>query len=219
MERARLPAVVDLIYDDYDLIYVRGHYYDPDDPEDGAPALEAARLYLEEQVGEWSDSPEDWEAPRLGLGRQLYGRLGFAPADSDHDRCFYTHDEPSRGAYAVTEVIDLDELDRRQAQRQAMAAHVAELEAFVLDWFPEATEIRGHGYPPDGGAVTFELPELLGPVFYNLTSPDHLYPQRRDESAFVELYQPRKRPPLESIPSYVQPTEPLARGRHHAALR
>lgn len=207
MERARLPAVVELRWDNFpDVIYVRGHF-DPDD--DRAPeALEAAGLALDQEA---EDRDLDaYERPRLGIGRQVWARWGLG-RDEDGEitqRCFYVSAEKTRGAFAVTEVLDLDERDRARAELAAREAREAAGRALVARWFPEASAVEAYSGFKDALRVGFRLPELASRVDFDTRNPGSLYVENRDLEAFQRLYGERKRPSLSELPWLPQPAGP-----------
>lgn len=197
MERARLPEVIDLRNEDRpDVWYVRGHH-DPDD--DLAP-------YLLEAVGLAAEDDADargWEntsRPRLAIGRQLWARWGWM-RDEDGEltpRGFYVRPEKTRGAFAVTEVYDLEARERARSERAARQAYEARLSAFARAWFPEALDVHPHGYPLGDGHVRVRLPDLAGEIGWCQSRPDAVNVQTRDLDLWAERYQGR-RPPLDRL--------------------
>ena len=176
---------IDLIFDEDPRphsVYLRGHFDDGDDA-----ALDAAGEYLDEKA--WD--VEGYSRPPLRIGRRVWARWGFAPADADYERAFHVQPCAGRGAFAVTEVWDVDERERRRAAAEAKAAHAAELEARVMRTYPEATEVRGHGYPLGDGHVDFGLPGLQWRVRWRACDPGHVRVRQSDVEAFEATYQGR----------------------------
>lgn len=195
MERARLPAVVELAHEEPPTeVYVRGHFYAED--EDADRALEAGRIYLEDLAAE--DWWEDWTPGRLGIARQLYARWGFPPGDYEGSarRWLHLRDEGGRGAFPITLLVDLDEIEDRRRRQAAIAARAAELEAVIRAWLPEALDVKGHGYPLDGGHVRFTLPGMNRPLTWRPEDPVHLTIAQEDAEAWATLYQGRPGRPL-----------------------
>jgi hypothetical protein len=118
MTRARLPPPLALHYDRVpEVIFIRGHF-DPDD--DRAPdAIEAAGLELD-RVADDLDR-DSWTRPRLVIGRRLWARWGFGRSalgtmTAGH---LYLGVAAKRGAFPVTEVLDLDAREAREARELA----------------------------------------------------------------------------------------------------
>ncbi len=136
--------------------YVRGHV-----PE--AQAVATVQAELEDEV----EDGQRERVPRLQLGGHGYARWGMG-VDDDGRRVshrFYAPAKPGPGAFKVTEVVDLDNLEFVRWARQAERDHAADLEAWTLACFPQATDIQAHGYPPGQGNVRFRLPGLTHQVF------------------------------------------------------
>jgi hypothetical protein len=165
--------------------YVRGHV-----PEDQAIATVRELLEAEAEDGDRDHVPE------LGLGGYGWARWGMGQDEHGDQvqRQFYAPAKPGPGAFKITEVIDRDHLASLRAARQAEADHRAELEAWTLACYPEATEIRAHGYPPGAGHVRFKLPELLGDVYRSATETT-VQIQRRDLETWERLYGPQPEAP------------------------
>jgi hypothetical protein len=184
--------VVDLVTDEDpspDTVYIRGHL-----PAEESAMLEAAVEWLAD-LAEQHGVGEEHTPPRLGVGRQLYARWGIASPDSDWDRGFYICHK-SRGAFAVTEVVDLGQRDAQAARKVRQDAREAALTAFVLEWFPEAFEVTAHGYPTDGGQADFRLPGLNGKVSWDAKDPESAWVLPGDQPTWGLLYGDRKRPPV-----------------------
>lgn len=164
--------------------YVRGH----------VPAEEAIATVRAELEAEAEDGERD-HVPALGFGGHEYARWGLG---QDEDGCsvarrFYSGASPGRGAFRVTTVIDLDDLSATRRAREAERAHAADLEAWVLACYPEATDIRAHGYPPGEGHAWFRLPELDGGVYLRATDDHKATIQHRDLETWGRLYGPRSK--------------------------
>lgn len=164
--------------------YVRGHA-----AEHEAVAIVREWLEAGAEFGERDD------VPQLGGARHRWARwgLGWDEYGEIVPRRFYVRDAPSRGAFPVTEVRDLDDLERRRLARARELAHAAELEALTLVRYPEATEIRPNGYPPGEGSVWFRLPGLQGEVRWNPSGGTFI--QQRDVEAWNQLYAHRSGAP------------------------
>lgn len=173
--------------------YVRGHV-----PEAEAIAVVRAELEALAEEGERDHVPE------LGLGGHGYARWGMGQDEDGNlvQRQFYAPAEPGPGAFKITKVIDLDNLASLRAARQAEADHRAELEAWTLACYPEATEIKAHGYPPGGGHVRFRLPELEGEVYRSATETT-VQIQRRDLETWGRLYGPRPERPRPAFHAFL----------------
>lgn len=129
----RIEAV-QVEWDDYpDRVYLRGHWA-PWHPR-AEEALEVARAEFVEQaklhglLDELSEG-EEWPCPPVGIRRLLWAR--WVPSQSgDWDLYFRTQTHPGRGAFAVTEVLDLAEQARQQAAREERESKKAE----ALAWY------------------------------------------------------------------------------------
>lgn len=207
MTRAsRRGEVVDLMYYEMpDTVYVRGHF-DPADNE-AADVLSAARdAFVEAASGRYDcegcdqchDGAEDhpWPGPRVGFGRQTWARwvLGYDDDGERQSRMFQAYFPQAPGAFAVTEVLDLDEHGRRRDARAAEAEHARKLRIRVQAWLPEASDLRPHGYPVGSGHIRFNLPGLAGDVC--LQADGTIRVQQRDLVAWEEQYADRV-PPVE----------------------
>lgn len=202
MEQERLPHVIELIEDGMpDRVYVKGHHYEGTDS--GERALQAAALYLEElfdvdEEGLDRDG-EDWNAPKLRIGRQLYARWGFPTAGSDYFREFRAQATPRRGDFLVTEIVNVDAEERRRERRLADEREVAALVAFVQAWHPEATDVHGRPGARGHRFVAWKLPGLLGEVHWSEAAPASVYVQPRDLEAWSSRYGDRRRPSLDLL--------------------
>lgn len=203
---SRRGEVVDLTYDGMpDTVYVRGHF-DPADSEAADVLVAAREAFVEAAAGYYDcegcdqchngakDHP--WPGPRVGFGRQTWARWLLGYDDGEFKpRMFQAYFPQGPGAFAVTEVLDLDERDRRREARAAEAAHALELRIRVLEWLPEASDLRPYGYPVGSGHIRFYLPGLAGDVC--LRADGTISVQQRDLEAWEEHYAERV-PPAES---------------------
>jgi hypothetical protein len=187
-----LPAVVDLTWEEPPSSwYVRGHH-----PE--ALAVAAVRAELEYQAEE---GPEDTEIPEIGAARHLYARWGIGETeDGARTGRFHCPVDKRPGAFPVTEIRDLGELERHRRARADQAAHALELEDRIRAWLPEATELRAHGYPVGQGLIRFRLPGLVGELTYRAEDPRHVTIQEQDRQAWETLYRGRPTAPSTTTP-------------------
>lgn len=181
------PEVIELCYEDgCDPVYVRGHHLGND-----RAVLEVAGGFIKECESVWDD---DWRPPTLAIGRRLYARWGFPHEGKhfEHGRGFHLHTKPSRGAFAITEVVNKDILDADLARREKEKVYEAELLQFFKGWLPEAVDVFAHTYPLGEGHVDARLPGLDGRVRWRAIDPGHVNVERRDLAAWERLYADRK---------------------------
>lgn len=150
MTRPRKTGVVHADWYGCDEVLAHGHL-----EEGTAEAAEAI-----EQAREWLDR-EDEEPRRLGLGWRGHARWQWSSADcGEIRRCLETC-PPGQGAMPVTEIIDLDDRDRRRAEEAERVARREDIARRVLERWPDATEVEARW---DGRSVRFRRPRLLGCV-------------------------------------------------------
>lgn len=173
----RLPAVVRLIWDgDPDCWYVRGHVAD--------------ELAVASVRDELLDEDEDEEPPALAVTRRAYARWQWPHASDDVDGSNgYTLVEsaPGRGAFKVTVVRRVADIERDRAYRQELRERPEKALAAFKSLFPEATDVRWHilgdGTAPDLGEVRARFPGLVDEVRWRFDHPEWLYPTHEEADA------------------------------------
>lgn len=164
--------------------YVTGH----------VPLAQAVEVVRAELEAEAEEGQRD-HVPELGGGAHTYARWAAGhDEDGEPGLRWYCPVPAKPGAFLVTEVIDLDDLNATKRAREAERAHAADLEAWVRAKWPEATDVKGHGYPPGRGTVHFQLPELAGTVRHEADRPTTVQIREEDRDTWHRLYRGRVSP-------------------------
>lgn len=184
-------VAVEVDWEDFpDAIYLRGHW--PADHLRAEEALEVARAEFGRQAETHKlldDLPEgeEWPCPPVGIRRLLWAR--WVPSRSgDWDMDFLLQTHAGRGAFPVTEVLDLAEQARQQERQREREMRKSELEARIRTLYPEATEINTRIYSPGCGRVVFRVPGLEGSVWWSEADAHVVAVENRDIEAWKRLY-------------------------------
>lgn len=156
-----------------------GHVQDDDDLQDEVDRGDRETMPA---LGECVHTFGAWVPATDDDGEPIEGLRWECPVDAGGD------------AFPVTIVYDLDELAYRRKQRADQVAREEEIRAIILRWLPEATIIRAHGYPTDGGHAEFTLPEMEGPVHWDAKT-GKVSARKADHDAWNRLYRGRDTAP------------------------
>lgn len=173
-----LPAIVRLVWDgDPYCWYVYGHVAD-----------ELAVASVREELID--DLNEDEEPPELAVTHRTHARWQWPHASDDVDGSNgYTLVEsaPGRGAFKVTVVRRVADIERDRAYRQELRERPEKALATFKSLFPEATDVRWHilgdGTAPDLGEVRARFPGLVDEVRWRFDHPEWLYPTHEEADA------------------------------------
>lgn len=170
----RLPAIVRLVWDGEPYAwYVRGHVEDE-------PALATVREEILERLAE--DDREDEEPPELTVVQRSHARWQWPEAGLEVPGNGYTltQSAPGPGAFKITVVRRLADVERDRAYRQERLEWPARSLAAFAELFPEATGARWHvhgdGTAQDLGEVRARFPGLTHEVAWRQDQPKFLYP-------------------------------------------
>jgi hypothetical protein len=174
-----LPALVRLVWDgDPDCWYVRGHVED-------ALALASVREELLERLAE--DGEDEGIPPELIVTRRAYARWQWPCASDDEvpgNGYTLAESAPGPGAFKVTVVRRLADVERDRAYRQHLRERPARSLATFAKLFPEATDARWHipgdGTVPDFGEVRARFPGVSEEVAWREDHPNSLWPRLSD---------------------------------------
>lgn len=161
--------------------WIRGHVTDEE-------AIAEVVAHLAEE------RDEDDEIPALRVLRREWARWRpptAAEQDCDHPigwMAYGTQREPSRGAFAVTLVIDTDEHERRQDERRSYTEAREALRARVVGLYPESTI---ESLTP--WSVRLRLPGLTYPIEMLAEDPAHVRVCQCDLEQYQREYQGRGR--------------------------